>query len=112
MKDGDTITNEAGGKHAYTLARFDLVPPVALRLLAQCIGWGSRKYGEDNWTLIPLRENVAHAMNHLNEWQRGDRTEQHLVHAMARISFAIWQAVNQGKLADTYSHPEGDNASP
>jgi hypothetical protein len=108
-KDGETITNESGGKQSFISARFDCIPPVVLRLLAQCLGFGARKYGKENWKKIPIEDNIAHAQNHLNEWMFGDRSEPHLVNAMARVSFALWQAVDAGQQADTYVHP--DNAS-
>lgn len=104
--DGQTIVNEKGGKQSFIAARFDCIPPKALRLLAQCLGFGARKYGKDNWRNIPLEDNLAHAMNHLNEWNAGDRSEPHLVNALARTTFALTQAVEAGQQADRYIHPE------
>jgi hypothetical protein len=106
MKEGDTITTEEGGRHSFTKARFDAIPAVCLRLLAQCLGFGLRKYGKNNWQSIPIDENIGHAQNHLNEWIRGDRSEPHLVNAMARVSFALWQAVESGDQEDEYFHPD------
>lgn len=103
---GQTVTNEQGGKQSFIDARFDCIPPIVLRLLAQCLGFGARKYGKENWKKIPFEDNIAHALNHLNEWNVGDRSEPHLVNAMARISFALWQAVDSGQQPDTYIHPE------
>jgi hypothetical protein len=105
-KDGETIVNEHGGKQSFISARFDCIPPVVLRLLAQCLGFGARKYGKDNWKAISIEDNIAHAMNHLNEWSLGDRSEPHLVNAMARITFALWHAVDSKAQGDTYIHPE------
>lgn len=104
MKDGDTITNEAGGKQSFISARFDCIPPVCLRLLAQCLGFGARKYGKDNWRNIPIEDNIAHAQNHLNEWMLGDRSEPHLVNALARVSFALAQAVDSKQQPAQYEH--------
>jgi hypothetical protein len=106
VKDGDTIANEAGGKQSFIAARFDCIPPEVLRLLAQCLGFGARKYGKENWRNIPIEDNLAHAMNHLNEWNRGDRSEPHLVNALARTTFALSQAVHSGDQDSTYVHPE------
>lgn len=106
MQDGETIVNEHGAKQSFTAARFDCIPPVVLRLLAQCLGFGARKYGKDNWKNIPIEDNIAHAMNHLNEWSLGDRSEPHLVNAMARITFALWLAVDAKAQVDTYIHPD------
>jgi hypothetical protein len=106
MKDGETITNEHGGKHSFTLARFDLIPAKALRLLAQCLGFGSAKYGVDNWRFIPPEEHLGHAANHINEWRAGDRSEPHLPNAIARMFFALTQAIEAGDQAERYQHPD------
>lgn len=106
LVDGATVVNEKGGKQSFISARFDCIPAIVLRLLAQCLGFGARKYGKDNWQAIPLDDNIAHALNHLNEWRLGDRSEPHLVNAMARISFALWHAVDQGEQPATYIHPD------
>jgi len=104
--EGQTITNEQGGKQSFIKARFDAIPPIVLKLLAQCLGFGLRKYGKDNWKQIPKEEHLAHAQNHINEWQLGDRSEPHLVNAMARLSFALWWAVDDGEQAKEYVHPD------
>lgn len=106
MKDGETTVNEQGGKQSFISARFDCIPPVVLRLLAQCLGFGARKYGKDNWKKIPIEDNLAHAQNHINEWRLGDRSEPHLVNAMARLTFALFQAVDSGNQESTYIHPD------
>ena len=106
MIEGETVTNEAGGKQSFLEARFDCIPPIVLRLLAQCLGFGARKYGADNWKKIPLDDNLAHAQNHINEFRLGDRSEPHLVNAIARLSFALWQTVEAGEQPKTYIHPD------
>lgn len=99
-----TVVNEQGGKQSHLDARFDCIPPVVLRLLAQCLGFGARKYGDENWKNIPQRDNLNHTMNHINEWNRGNRDEPHLVNAMARLTFALWQAVDSKDQPDTYTN--------
>lgn len=99
-----TVVNEQGGKQSHLDARFDCIPPVVLRLLAQCLGFGARKYGKENWKNIPQWDHLNHAMNHINEWNRGNRDEPHLVNAMARLTFALWQAVDSKDQPDTYTN--------
>ena len=106
IREGQTITNEQGGKQSFIKARFDAIPPIVLKLLAQCLGFGLRKYGKENWKQIPKEEHLAHSSNHINEWQLGDRSEPHLVNAMARLSFALWWAVEDGDQAKEYVHPD------
>ncbi len=105
-RNNQTVVNEQGGRQSHFDARFDCIPPVVLRLLAQCLGFGARKYGDTNWKKIPQRDNLNHAMNHINEWNRGNRDEPHLVNAMARLTFALWQAVDSKDQPDTYIHPD------
>lgn len=105
-KDGETITNEQGGKQSFLLADFQCIPPVVLRLLAQCLGFGKLKYGFENWKRIPQDDNLSHAMNHINEYRMGDRSEPHLVNAMARLTFALTQAVEKGDQDITYNHTD------
>ncbi len=104
--EGRTVVNEKGGSQSFVSARFDCIPPVVLRLLAQSLGFGARKYGKENWRKIEQWDHLNHAMNHINEWNRGDRSEQHLVHAMARITLALQHAVEQKQQPDTYIHPD------
>lgn len=105
MKDGEKVVNQSGGSQSFVSARFDCIPPVVLRLLAQCLGFGARRYGDENWKKIPMEDHLNHAMNHINEWRAGDRSEPHLVNAMARITFALWQAVDSGQQEVMYIHP-------
>jgi hypothetical protein len=104
--ENNTTVNEQGGRQSHLDARFDCIPPVVLRLLAQCLGFGARKYGKDNWKKIPQWDHLNHAVNHINEWNRGNRDEPHLVNAMARLTFALWQAVDSKDQPDTYIHPD------
>lgn len=106
LQDGQTVVNEKGGKQSHLSARFDCLPPEALRLLAQCLGFGAAKYGKDNWRNIDLEDNLAHAMNHINEWRRGDRSEPHLVNTLARVTFALSLAVASGDQPPEYVHPD------
>lgn len=106
LAEGQTEVNEAGGKQSFIAARFDCIPAICQRLLAQCLGFGARKYGKENWQKIPIEDNLAHAINHLNEWRLGDRSEPHLVNTLARVNFALWQAVQSGDQAEQYIHPD------
>lgn len=106
IANGATIVNESGGKQSFVKAMHSAIPPIALKLLAECLGFGARKYGLENWKKISIEENICHALNHLNEWRLGDRSEPHLINAMARISFAIWHAVDRGDQPTTYIHPD------
>lgn len=103
--DGMSV-NAAGGKQSHLGARFDCVPATSLRLLAQCCGFGANKYGKGNWKLIESDDHICHAMNHLNEFNRGDRSEPHLVNALTRVSMALERLVESGDHPVDYHHPD------
>ena len=63
-------------------ARFGLISPVGLRRIAETYGEGSGKYGDYNWEKgIPTKSLMDHAMAHINQYNLGDRSEDHLAHA-------------------------------
>jgi hypothetical protein len=101
-----TDSTQTTGKQAFIQARFDCIDPLALRLVAECVGFGARKYGEDNHKKISVLDHLNHAMNHINEHRTGDQSEMHLVHAIARLFFAVELVVQFGAMEDRYFHPD------
>ena len=83
------VTNEYGGKQSRVDARFDLVPPYSLQAVAEILGAGAVKYGENNWQRITTAEHLNHALNHINLHLIGDTSENHLGNAMVRMMFAF-----------------------
>lgn len=106
VKDGDTVANELGAKQSFVAARVDLIPPECLMLIAECFGFGGRKYGEYNWLNIPLRDHLNHAHVHMLKWQMGDRNEPHLVNAAVRTIMALYKAIQQDEQPAQYIHPD------
>jgi hypothetical protein len=104
--NGQTVTNEQGGKQAYVPYRLDLIPPENLLLLGECLSFGANKYGEFNWHNISLKENLNHMLGHIVQFLAGDESEPHLVNALARGNFALWQAIQEGKQPRHYYHPD------
>ena len=74
-----------GGKRGPIAERFDLVPPKALRLVAQAMAEGAARYGDLNWKGLPASNLLNHAMRHLVRYMEGDRSEPHLSHAAANL---------------------------
>lgn len=100
--DLPTVTNEEGGQQSATLGRFDLVPGEALVLLAQVYGYGAspvpgvrEAYPVNNWQKIPGHSHINHALEHLAMLQIGRTDEDHLAHALCRLSMAAWCSVNR-----------------
>jgi len=85
FKSGAVRTKDAEGY------RFDLISPIGLRRLAAIYDEGAKKYGDNNWRKgLPFSDVLHHALNHLNLWQSGDRTEDHLA-KVAWGMFAIME---------------------
>jgi hypothetical protein len=88
----EIITNDRGGSQSNIGVRYDLIPGSAIREIALILSAGAVKYGDDNWKLIPVRDHINHAINHLFLWLDGDRAENHLGNAACRCLFAVWAA--------------------
>lgn len=70
--------------------RFDLISPHILQALAETYAEGAQKYGDDNWLKgIPSKDLMNHALRHINLWQLGDTSEDHLAHAMWNLGAII-----------------------
>jgi len=85
----NVIKNEKGGAQSHTLCRFDIIPPVALFETAKVLKEGAEKYGVDNWRYIEINDHLNHAIQHIYGYLSGDRTEEHLSHAVCRLMFAL-----------------------
>lgn len=81
--------NEHGGKQSYIPVRFDLIDGKAMFEMAKVLDYGARKYGEGNWRAIDIPEHLNHALAHIFAWLAGDRTDDHLSHALCRTTFAV-----------------------
>jgi hypothetical protein len=72
------VRSESTGK-----GRFDLIPPYALKRLAQHFENGAAKYQDRNWEKgLPLSRYVDSALRHFNAFMDGDRTEDHMAAIM------------------------------
>lgn len=91
MADGEVGKKDDGGK-----TRFDLVPPFAMRELAEVLTIGAKKYGEENWRQVKGRRQryFAACMRHLWAWWMGEgydpeTNRSHLAHAMCCLAFLL-----------------------
>jgi hypothetical protein len=85
---------------------------------------GAKKYGDYNWEKgMPVSDMLNHGIRHLYMWLNGDRSEDHLGHAMWNVAGAIhsyhtWPELNQNLrkeygVAESPSYdgkPQGDQA--
>lgn len=88
-------TNALGAKQSRSPFALDVVPR-ALIEVGRVFYRGEAKYergpqlvGAENWRGITARMHVRHAVNHVFAWLAGDRSDDHLEHAAARLLMAI-----------------------
>ena len=89
-------TTTAGGtKHDQAKPRMDLLDNYALTQLALVLGFGTKKYTDDNWRSgIASRRLLAATMRHVLAYMDGQDLDEesgysHLAHAMCNLMFAI-----------------------
>jgi len=90
----NTVTNEFGGVQSYLGCDFTRIPIDALFEVARVIKQGADRYpdfadGRGNWTAIPIRDHINHAIAHLYSYLAKDACEDHLSHAAVRLLFAL-----------------------
>ena len=105
--------NEHGGRQSKLYCEYRLLDASAMHALT-CVLHRGKKYGIDNWRLIPTHEHLNHAMNHIMAYidfarlrANDDRKpaahslEDDLAHAFCRLMFAL------AKEIEAYGiHPE------
>lgn len=92
---GATRNNDAESE------RFDLISPYADQRKAKVYAEGALSHGERNWEKgMPVKVILNHAKRHLNMWERGDRSEDHI----AKVAWgmdAIMHLEETGKAIDS-----------
>lgn len=91
MVDTDTDTEKAKAKATFSSGatsssekpRYDLIPTVALRRLAERFGYGARKHGDHNYKQgfrdpAFIRDRINHLIEHAVKYASGDRGTDHL----------------------------------
>lgn len=86
--DAETTINSSGGKQSHVPVRFDLIDAKALFAMAAVLHEGAEKYGANNWRLIPVEDHLNHMIMHAYAYLAGDKTDDHLSHALCRATFA------------------------
>lgn len=81
--------------------RFDLIPAYPMKRLAVHYEHGSKKYGDWNWSRGQnLSRYIDSALRHLNNYQAGDREEDHMIAAAWNIFAFVHteEMIRRGKL--------------
>ena len=78
-------------------ARWELIPFRAMRDVVDVLTYGSRKYADDNWKIVPdaRKRYVSAAFRHLTDWAGGEKKDSetgksHLAHAICCLLFLLW----------------------
>jgi hypothetical protein len=92
--NGNTGEHYATAKHDSDKPRYDLLPPVAIDLMAQVMTFGAKKYKPEGWRTVPdaLQRYQAAMLRHAFAIQRGELIDAesglpHAAHAMCCAAF-------------------------
>jgi len=98
--DAPIVVNEKGGKQSDSPYAFHMITVSSILAAAEVCAYGAKKYGETigdrNYTKIPTEEHINHAITHMYAYLAGDRTDDHLGHAIVRSMFAYDTAQKGG----------------
>ena len=87
----DKIVYESGAARSTMEVRWDLLCEEFIRDMAIVMKEGADKYGDDNWKSgVPEGVTMNHLLEHLYQWQIGDRSEPHLAKVAINAMFLDW----------------------
>jgi len=83
-----------GIKHDSGKLRMDLLPPEAIRALAQVMTMGAVKYGENTWRGVEIERYEAALLRHWLAWKEGEKRcpesgLPHMAHVMTNAAFIV-----------------------
>ena len=71
---------------------FTLLPPNAIKLVAELLTKGLEKYPDEKWRTLSVNDHLAAALRHINAYLRGEALDEdspsHLINAATRLLFA------------------------
>ena len=92
-----STTSKQGVKYDDGKARWELIPFRAMRDVVDVLTYGSRKYADDNWKIVPdaRKRYISAAFRHLTDWAGGEKKDSetgksHLSHAICCLLFLLW----------------------
>lgn len=97
--EAPTVRNELGGAQSHAPYRFDLVDAKAMFAMTKVLSEGADKYGANNWRAISIEDHLNHLIMHAYAYLAGDKSDEHLAHAMCRATFAQAVELQGGPVA-------------
>ena len=82
-------------KHDAGKLRYELIPPSAMRAIADVLTFGANKYSANNWKKVDDPSRYVGALyRHLEAWRSGEELDPesglpHLHHAITNLAFLI-----------------------
>ena len=71
---------------------FTLLPPNAIKLVAELLTKGLEKYPDEKWRTLSVKDHLAATLRHINAYLRGEAFDEdspsHLINAATRLLFA------------------------
>lgn len=90
--------------------RFDLIPVLPMRRLAELYARGAEKYGDRNWQLANSEEELqrfkASCMRHIYQWLDGESDEDHAIAAVFNIFAYLVIEEKLGSQTETPAEPK------
>jgi hypothetical protein len=93
----ETPPEPVGKKYDSGKPRYSLLPATSLKEVVCVLTFGSVKYGDDNWMIVPnAKQRYTDALyRHIEDWRAGEIYDpesklHHLAHAACCILFLIW----------------------
>ena len=89
-------TKGTGEKFDDGKPKYSLIPPIALKGMAEILTFGADKYGAESWKLVPNREEryLNALYRHLEAYRSGEKLDQetfksHLSHVLCNAAFLL-----------------------
>lgn len=108
LADQWIVSATGGTKHDQDKPRTDLLDYTFIEGVAKVLGFGAKKYAEDNWRKgISIRRLMGAALRHCFAFLQGENNDpesglSHLYHAGCCLMFAAWMMQHRKDLDDRW----------